>query len=184
LNAVKFGFATFCSNAGDVIYSVALAWYIANELESGVWMGAVLFSLGVSRFIAGLLCGPAIDRIGAKVCMWWSDVMRAIVVLSLAALIWQDAISFAALMAVCILFGVIDAFYWPAAESIKPRLVPLDELSRINSQYFTVIRTTAILGPLAAAAMIGALWMNRPQERAKEAAMQIMIGVNNYRNIF
>ncbi|MGG4000779.1 MFS transporter [Anoxybacillus kestanbolensis] len=154
LNATKFCIATFLSNLGDVIYSVVIAWYIADVLQSGFLMGAVLFSLGLSRFIAGLLCGPVIDRIGAKLFLWLSDMIRAIIVLVLAILLWDHTISFAILIMVSVLFGVIDAFYWSASESIKPRLVATEYLSRLNSQYFTVVRTTIILGPLIAAWMV------------------------------
>jgi MFS transporter, DHA3 family, macrolide efflux protein len=140
LNATKFCIATFLSNFGDVIYSVAIAWYIADVLQSGFLMGAVLFSLGLSRFIAGLLCGPVIDRIGAKLFLWLSDMIRAIIVLVLAILLWDHTISFVILIMV--------------SESIKPRLVATEYLSRLNSQYFTVVRTTIILGPLIAAWMV------------------------------
>nr|WP_194949987.1 MFS transporter [Anoxybacillus flavithermus] len=151
MNATKFCIATFLSNLGDVIYSVVIAWYIADVLQSGFLMGAVLFSLGLSRFIAGLLCGPVIDRIGAKLFLWLSDMIRAIIVLVLAILLWDHTISFVILIMVSVLFGAIDAFYWSASESIKPRLVATEYLSRLNSQYFTVVRTTIILGPLIAA---------------------------------
>lgn len=132
MNATKFCIATFLSNLGDIIYSVVIAWYIADVLQSGFLMGAVLFSLGLSRFIAGLLCGPVIDRIGAKLFLWLSDIIRAIIVLVLAILLWDHTVSFVILIMVSVLFGAIDAFYWSASESIKPRLVATEYLSRLN----------------------------------------------------
>lgn len=160
LNTLNFNIAAFFSSIGDVIYSVVIAWYIADVLESGIWMGAALFSLGLSRFIAALFCGPIIDQVGAKLCMLVSDVIRAVIVFIIAILLWKHMMSFVALVIVSILFGIIDAFYWPAAESIKPRLVSSEYLSRLNSQYLTVIRITSILGPLIAAWMIDKISIN------------------------
>jgi MFS transporter, DHA3 family, macrolide efflux protein len=142
------------SSLGDLLYALILAWYISDEIQSGTLMGIILFSMGVSRFILGIVGGPIVDRIGSKKIMIISDLFRTAIVLIITILISNSLFPIPVIILASILFGSIDALYWPAAEAMKPQITKRELLSTLNSKYFTVLRVISTTGPLMAGIMI------------------------------
>ena len=49
--------------------------------------------------------------------------------------------------AVAVLFGLADAFMFPAASAFPPRLLPPEQLAAGNSLFQGTAQTTLVLGP-------------------------------------
>lgn len=146
-NFNKYFSGSFFSAIGDAIFTITLAWYIVDVHNSGYVMGTILLLMGISRFILGLLGGVVVDMIGPKKVMIASDLLRSLVIAIIFVFFVLSTVPLWLLFLLAIVFGMVDAFYWPAAEAIKPKLVEKKYLSQANSSYFTMVKLINIFGP-------------------------------------
>ncbi|MEJ5946922.1 MFS transporter, partial [Pseudokineococcus basanitobsidens] len=78
------------------------------------------------------------------------DAARTVVMLAVAALLLLEQPSAAVLIALAVVFGVVDAVFIPAVGAMPVVLVAPDELSRVTAMRQVVHRATAVAGaPLA-----------------------------------
>lgn len=117
-------------------------------------MGAVLAVAAVPRAIFMLLGGVVVDRFSPRVVMIVSNGVRMALVAILALSTWQDSINMTLVYAVAVLFGLADAFMFPAASAFPPRLLPPERLAAGNSLFQGTAQLTLVLGPLLAGALI------------------------------
>ncbi len=147
----KFGslfWSSVFSALGDSLYLITISWYIAAVYQSGSMMGTILLAMGIARFTFGILGGAIVDRVGAKRVMVISDIVRSILMVTIWSLIESETIASWHIFILSISFGIIDAFYWPAVESLQQRVVEVEEYSRANSIYFSMIRLINMFGPV------------------------------------
>src|SRR3972149_5333924 len=85
--------------------------------------GTVLMLQAIPRSILMLFGGVASDRLRPRTVMLFSDLFRAVVVGTIAALTATDRITLPAVYALALLFGIVQAFFFPAASAITPELV-------------------------------------------------------------
>jgi len=55
------------------------------------------------------------------------------------------------------LYGVLDAFFWPARDALLPGIVQKGDLSRANSIMLTTNQIGLVIGPMLAAALLAVL---------------------------
>jgi DHA3 family tetracycline resistance protein-like MFS transporter len=89
--------------------------------------------------------------------MLWADVVRAVAVACLAALIFADALRLWELVALVAIYGCGTAFFTPAFEAIVPDLLPAADLPSANS-LDQLVRPIALrlLGPLLGGWLVAA----------------------------
>ncbi|WP_273837311.1 MFS transporter [Guptibacillus sedimenti] len=155
-NFVSFFGGSVFSALGDAIFMIAISWYIADVFNSGSLMGLVLLLMGVCRFIFGLVGGVIADAVGPKIIMVISDLLRGLIITFLCIALSTSYLPIWLLFIVAVLFGTVDAFYWPAAEALKPKLVKQAQFSQANSVYFTTVRMINIFGPVIGGVLIAA----------------------------
>lgn len=142
-----FGSSIF-SALGDAIYLITISWYIAQTYNSGTLMGSILLVIGIARFILGLIGGVIVDSIGSKKVMLMSDIIRSFLVFSLLLLFVFYHVPVWFLFFTALFFGIIDGFYWPAAEAMKVKVIDKTHFSKANSIYFTCIRFIDMFAPV------------------------------------
>lgn len=120
-------------------------------------MGTVMALAAVPRAIFMLLGGVVVDRFSPRLVMIVSNVVRMLLVLVLALTTWQESITIALVYLVALLFGLADAFMFPAASAFPPRLLPPERLATGNSLFQGTAQITLIIGPLLAGGLIVAL---------------------------
>jgi MFS family permease len=133
------------SLVGDQIYFVAVAWLAVRAGGAG-GVALVLFASGVPRALLMLGGGVVVDRVGAWRVMVSSDAARAVVCGALGLYLLRGTAGIPLLAAVGALFGVADAFFYPADGSALPRLVTGDSLSRYNGGYQFVQQIALLVG--------------------------------------
>ncbi len=101
-----------------------------------------------------LLGGVVVDRFSPRLVMIVSNVVRMLLVLLLALTTWQESITIALVYVVALLFGLADAFMFPAASAFPPRLLPPERLAAGNSLFQGTAQITLIIGPLLAGGLI------------------------------
>lgn len=137
----------FISTLGDNIYRVALAWEVLLLTGSAFAMGIVFLCELVPTILFTLVGGVAADRISRRSILLWSDGGRACVVGLVAVLALLHGLQFWHLVGLSFLFGIADAFFTPAYQSIAPQLVENEFLQPANSLSRLGFLLSRVFGP-------------------------------------
>jgi MFS family permease len=139
---------------GDQFYLVALPWLALQLTGSSLALGTLLMVAGIPRAALMLIGGAVIDRFSARRVMMTTAIVRGVLVGTVAALLWLDAIALWHLYLLTFAFGVADAFSFPAGPALMPTLVPPQQLQPANALMQTSTVTAQMLGPAPAGLLI------------------------------
>lgn len=145
------------SQLGDQFYLVALPWLALQLTGSSVALGTLLMTAAIPRAALMLIGGAVIDRFSARRVLMTTAAIRFVLVGAVSALVWFHLIQLWELYALTFLFGVADAFSFPAGPALMPTLVETEQLQPANAlmQGSTVL--TQMAGPAPAGLLIKAL---------------------------
>jgi MFS family permease len=137
------------SLVGDGIFLIAVAWETYVLWNAPAALSIVGIGMTVPTVVFLLVGGVLSDRHDRRLLMLWADVVRAVAVVALAALVFVDALHLWELVALVAVYGCGTAFFTPAFEAIVPDLLPADDLAAANS-LDQLVRPIALrlLGPL------------------------------------
>ena len=136
------------STLGDQFQFVAMAWLVLGLTGSGLALGGVLAAASIPRAALMLVGGAASDRISPRTIMLLSNGSRAIFVGLLAVLVLTGAVQLVELYVLAILFGISDAFFFPAMGSLLPRLVEdQGRLPSANALFQSTAQLMGLVGP-------------------------------------
>lgn len=142
---------------GTQFHLVALPWLVLQLTDSGFTLGAVMMTAAVPRALLMLLGGSISDRISPRLTLLLSNLARAAIVGCIAGLIWTNALNLELLLALVFLFGVADAFFYPAYMAIIPGIVDPAEIGPANSLLQSSAQAMVLLGPAVAGAVIAVM---------------------------
>jgi MFS family permease len=142
---------------GDQFYIIALPWLVLQLTGSGLAVGGVLAVAGIPRAIFMLIGGALTDRFSPRLMMLASNLGRMLLVSLLALLILTGLIELWMVYAFALLFGLADAFFFPASASIIPQIVEKDDLPAANAIIGGTAQLSLFVGPLVAGLMIALL---------------------------
>jgi hypothetical protein len=139
---------------GDQFYLVALPWLVLQLTGSSLALGAILMTAAIPRAALMLVGGAVTDRFSARRVLMTTAGTRTVLVGIVAALIWLQVVQLWQLYVLTFLFGVADAFSFPAGSALIPTLVPPQQLQPANAlmQGSTVL--TQMIGPAPAGLII------------------------------
>jgi MFS family permease len=126
---VGYILARTLSFLGDNVWWIAVGWSAA-QLDDPRLTGLVLAATGVPRAALMLFGGVAADLRGARPIMLAADVLAGSTALVAAFVTVGEAPSAALLIGVGIVFGTLDAFYLPAANSYLAWLLDRPQLPK------------------------------------------------------
>ena len=151
-----FWFGNLISAIGDQISLTAFPWLVLQMTGDPAMVGYALAIAGLPRALLMLYGGAVTDQFSPRLVMIWSAVGRMVAVLAVAALLYADQITVPLVMIGALVFGIIDAFYYPAANAIVPALVEEKHLQKANALNQMIYQAALIFGPLLAAfAIVG-----------------------------
>ena len=139
---------------GDQFYLVALPWLTYQLTGSALALGTVLMVAGVARAIFQLLGGALSDRFSPRTLMLVSNVVRAVVTFAITAIVLTGVTRLWHLYLLSVVFGLVDAFFFPAYMSIVPKLVANEYLAAGNALLRGTARFMALIGPATAGVII------------------------------
>jgi MFS family permease len=142
---------------GDQFYMIALPWLVLQLTGDALAMGMVLALGGIPRALLMLVGGALTDRFSPRRVMLVSNFMRMILVAVLAGMVFTDSVTIGMLYGFALLFGVINAFFYPAQSTIVPRLVPGEHLQTANALVQGTLRISWFAGPMLAGILIALL---------------------------
>ncbi|TMD39904.1 MAG: MFS transporter [Chloroflexi bacterium] len=144
----KLWIATTLSMFGDFFSYIAIAWLVLQLTGSSLALGTVLLMQALPRAVLMMVGGALADRLSARLTMLGSMSLRAIFVAPLAVLVLTGRVQLAEVYGIAVVFGIVDAFFWPARTSILPRVVADHELEPGNAVLNVTAQASVILGPV------------------------------------
>ncbi|MEU5370851.1 MFS transporter [Streptomyces sp. NPDC005951] len=144
-NVLRWLGAYTASMIGDSVYFMALAWAAART-GSASGTGLVLAAGSIPRALLMLGGGVLADLLGPRRVVIGSDAVRAVLVLSLAAILVLTAPTVGVLVVVALLFGAVDALFLPAVGALPPRISTPGQLARIQGLRALAARGSSIIG--------------------------------------
>lgn len=142
---------------GDQFHFVALAWLTLQLTGSGLALGTVLTVAAIPRVVFMLLGGALSDRMSPRTLMLASNAIRAVVVAIVATLVLTGNAQLWQLYVLAGIFGIVDAFFYPAMNTIVPMLVTESLLSPANALIQGTQQLTGLIGPALAGIVIAAV---------------------------
>lgn len=153
-------FSQAVGRLGDQFYLVALPWLVLKLTGDPLAMSLVLATASIPRALFMLVGGALTDRFSSRQVMLSSFLLRLVIVSLLAGLVLTGIIELWMLYVFAFLFGLVDAFYYPALNSSVPQLVDQEQLQTGNALIQGAGQLSLFAGPFLAGALI-TTWMER-----------------------
>lgn len=156
LDFLRLWLSVSLSSLGDSAYFILLGWFVIRTTGSELALGTTLAAASVPRLFLMLLGGVAADRFSRKWILALSLLVRAAAlgVFSTVVALTKDHPNLWFIEGVAVLFGAVDAFFWPASGSALPHAVGSEDLGAANGLIQTTQQISMLLGPLLAAALL------------------------------
>jgi len=142
------------SRLGDALYRIALSWWVLEKTGSGAAMGMVLFFSLLPMVLFLLVGGVVVDRLPRARVMLASDAASGLVVAFVSALAFAGRLEVWHVYVASLLFGLVEAFFYPAYAAMVPEVTPPDLLPSANSLTSLSFRVTGVLGPALGAVIV------------------------------
>ncbi len=142
---------------GDQFYMIALPWLVLRLTGDALSVGVVLALESIPRALFMLVGGALTDRFTPRAVMLASNLARMLLVAVLAAVVLAGQIELWMLYAFALLFGLGDAFFFPAQNSMIPRLARGDRLQSANALMQGTLQLSLFAGPVLAGSLIALL---------------------------
>jgi DHA3 family macrolide efflux protein-like MFS transporter len=134
------------SSFGDIIYSIALGFWVFAKTGSTALMGTLMALSMLLRILISPFAGVWVDRSDRKQIIVWMDLIRDIIVTLVGIAALTSHIEIWMIFIVGILLGICAAFFNPAVGSVIPDIVPRTKLTQANSTFGMINSGTNILG--------------------------------------
>jgi len=144
------------SRLGDSLYRIALAWWVLEETGSAAAMSTVLVVSSIPMLLFLLVGGVVVDRLPRFRVLFASDVVNGVVVGAVAILAAADRLEIWHVYLAGAIFGLAEAFFFPAYSASVPQVVPPESLPSANSLTGLSWQITGVIGPALGAALIAA----------------------------
>ena len=142
------------SMLGDQFYLIALPWLVYTLTGSNVMLGTVLLVSGAIRSLFLLMGGALSDRFSPRVLMLAAYVLGALVTVLTALAVHFDITRSWHLFLLGGCFGLVEATFFPAYQSMTPLLIARQQLVAGNSLLRSAVRLMGVIGPAVAGVVI------------------------------
>jgi len=134
------------SAVGDVVYAIALGFWILAKTGSTALMGTLMAVSTLPRILAAPFAGVLVDRSDRKWLLVAMDSIRGVFVVLIGVGAYAGFIQIWMVFAAGIIIGLCGAFFTPAVSSSLPDIVPPDKIVQANSAYNLIYTGSGILG--------------------------------------
>ncbi|MGP4070953.1 MFS transporter [Piscibacillus sp. B03] len=155
VNFLLFVLTFLASSFSVSFFMFTVNWYVVDFLRLEAMLGLVFFASSVPRLMFMLIGGVIADRMNRAWIMFLSDFTKGVLLIGIIALLIFDTLTIWPLIAIALIFGLLDAFFWPASSSMIPTLLKKEQLTRGNSILDTVRNILVVVGPVLAGVIIG-----------------------------
>lgn len=127
-------FGRFVTNAGDSLYTIAGTWLVYDLTGSSFYTGlasALLLLPPALQFVSG----PLVDRWPLIRTLVWTQLIQAVLILSIPVAAYLDHLSVGVVLVTIPLLSFLNQFVYPAQNAALPRIVGKSQLTRANSAF-------------------------------------------------
>jgi len=163
------------SGLGDQFALIALPWLVLVLTGSGLALGTVVAVMAVPRAVLMVVGGAYTDRFSPRRVMLASNAIRFAVITVLGVIVLAGAAQLWMLYIFALIFGIADAFFFPAQTSIVPALVPGESLGQANAIVQGTAQLTVFVGPAVAGLMIAALGSSSNQPSTQGIGLALVL---------
>ncbi|MFE9490746.1 MULTISPECIES: MFS transporter [unclassified Streptomyces] len=148
--------ATALGQLGDRIIFLALPLVAVVALNADEFQVGLLAAMTTAgSLLVGLPAGAWVDRMRKRSVMISTDLVRALVLMTIPVAWWAGFLTVWWLYTVALVHGVLTVFFDVAYVSYLPHLVGRNNLMEGNSKLSTVRSVTSIGGPTVAGPLVG-----------------------------
>lgn len=140
---------------GDQFTLIATPWLVLQLTGDPLALGIVLALEGIPRALFMLFGGAITDRFSPRIIMLASDMVRFVLTVLMAGVVFTGIVQMWMLYAFGLGFGLVAGFAVPAGNSIVPMLVKEKDLQAGNSIIMGVGQLVSFVGPVVAGILIG-----------------------------
>ena len=142
------------STIGDVMYSVAIGYWVYETTGSSALMGIMSsISLFVTMFLSPF-CGSIVDKLSRKWLIVGIDVLQGVLMLTVGALAYFGTLSVPVVLAVSFVAAFGSVFYSPAIGTLMIDIIPRDDMVRGQSIYTGASSMIDLVGTAFSGAMV------------------------------
>ena len=121
------------STIGDLMYSVAIGYWVYEQTGSSGLMGIMsAISMFVTMFLSPF-SGSIVDKCNRKWVLVGMDVMQGVVMLGIGLLAYLDKLNIPGVLIAAFLAALGSVFYSPAASTLMIDIIPHDDMTRGQS---------------------------------------------------
>jgi MFS family permease len=142
------------SRLGDNLHRITLAWWVLEKTGSATAMGTVLVLSQIPLLLFILIGGIVVDRFPRIRIMFLSDLLSGTVVTFIAVFAWLDVLEIWHIYVASLIFGFVEAFFFPAYNAVIPQITPPDMLTSANSLNGLSQRMMGVIGPIIGASLV------------------------------
>ncbi|MBB5171971.1 MFS transporter [Texcoconibacillus texcoconensis] len=146
--------AGLCVMLGFSMFFLSVSWFIVDVLKQQAVLGIVLMSMSIPRVIMMIYGGVLADKVRKSLIMFVTNLMQVGIMVALIILFLNGWLNMTSLIVIALIFGFLDAFFFPAVSSMIPIIVREDQLQRANSLFQGSTELMFIIGPLIAGILL------------------------------
>lgn len=139
---------------GDQFYFIALPWLVLQVTGEAFAVGSVLALAGLPRAVIMLFGGAFSDRYSPRSVLLAANLARMFLASGLSLLLFFKAPGMGVIYLTACLFGLADAFYYPAKNAILPQLADPAQLEAVNAITRGTMQLSFFIGPALAGIVI------------------------------
>ncbi|MBM7839495.1 MFS family permease [Alkalihalobacillus xiaoxiensis] len=135
---------------GFSMFLTTTTWYVVTILGSASSLGLVLIAATVPRLLMMAFGGVLADKYKKTTIMFSTNLIQSVLLFTIFYLVHTDDMTFAILLVLAGVFGMLDAFFGPASSSMIPKIVAKSQLQKANAYFQGVDQVSFIAGPILA----------------------------------
>lgn len=145
------------STIGDLMYSVAIGYWVYQQTGSSALMGVMSsIAMFVTMFLSPV-CGSIVDKCSRKGLIVGIDIVQGLLMLGVSILAWTNALSVPVVLLAAFVAAFGSVFYSPAISTLMLDIIPRDELVRGQSVHSGIVTLINLIGTGFSGAMVALL---------------------------
>ena len=142
------------STIGDVMYSVAIGYWVYEQTGSSSLMGIMsAISMFVTMFLSPF-SGSIVDKCNRKWVLVGMDLMQSVIMLTIGALAYLGKLNVPGVLIAAFLAAFGSVFYSPAASTLMIDIIPKDDMVRGQSIFSGVTSLIDMVGTAFSGVMV------------------------------
>lgn len=145
------------STIGDLMYSVAIGYWVYDKTGSSALMGIMsAVSMFVTMFLSPF-SGSVVDKCNRKWVLVIGDLFQSGIMITVGVLAFMDKLSVGGVLIAAFLAALGGVFYSPAANTALIDIIPRDDMVRGQSLFSGMNSTINMVGTAFSGVMIAFL---------------------------